>query len=154
MSDSHFLNLIFFILFQFSRNISPTNTTILGIICFGEGWHNYHHVFPWDYKTSELVNYSVNFTNGFIDFFAKIGQAYDLKTVSYEMIRKRVLRTGDGSHPISKEMEKKELQAKLIEFVNKYHEESSDLVWGWDDKDMDPEVKRTVKIYNKTDNTD
>lgn len=70
------------------------------------------------------------------------------------MIRKRVLRTGDGSHPISKEMEKKELQAKLIEFVNKYHEESSDLVWGWDDKDMDPEVKRTVKIYNKTDNTD
>lgn len=70
------------------------------------------------------------------------------------MIRKRVLRTGDGSHPISKEMEKQELQAKLIEFVNKYHEESTDLVWGWDDKDMDPEEKRCVTIYNKTDKTD
>jgi len=40
----------------------------------GEGWHNYHHVFPWDYKAAELGNYSVNLTTGFIDLFAKIGK--------------------------------------------------------------------------------
>lgn len=40
----------------------------------GEGWHNYHHVFPWDYKTAELGNYRYNITTAFIDFFAKIGK--------------------------------------------------------------------------------
>jgi stearoyl-CoA desaturase (delta-9 desaturase) len=34
----------------------------------------------------------------FIDLMAKIGQAYDLKTVSEEVIMKRVERTGDGTH--------------------------------------------------------
>lgn len=60
--------------------------------------HNYHHVFPWDYKTSELGKYSTNFTTLFIDGMAKIGWAYDLKTVSPEMIKRRVERTGDGTH--------------------------------------------------------
>lgn len=40
----------------------------------GEGWHNYHHVFPWDYKTSELGTYYLNWTCALIDFFAKIGE--------------------------------------------------------------------------------
>lgn len=45
-----------------------------------------------------LSSYYCNFTIPFIDFFAWLGWATDLKTVSTEMIRKRVLRTGDGSH--------------------------------------------------------
>lgn len=61
----------------------------------GEGWHNYHHVFPWDYKTAELGNYRYNITTAFIDFFAKIGWAYDLKTVSKDTIQKRMARSGD-----------------------------------------------------------
>lgn len=40
----------------------------------GEGAHNYHHVFPWDYKTAELGMYKVNLTCAVIDFFAKIGK--------------------------------------------------------------------------------
>ena len=43
------------------------------MVSYGEGWHNYHHVFPWDYKTSELGDYRYNFSTAFIDFFAKIG---------------------------------------------------------------------------------
>jgi stearoyl-CoA desaturase (delta-9 desaturase) len=74
----------------------------VAIGAIGEGWHNYHHTFPWDYKTAELGQYSTNFTSMFIDSMAKIGQAYDLKTASDDMIRKRVLRTGDGSHPAIK----------------------------------------------------
>lgn len=66
----------------------------------GEGWHNFHHTFPWDYKTGELSSYGGNFTTAFIDFFAKIGWAYDLKTVSPELIEKRVKKTGDGTHPV------------------------------------------------------
>lgn len=55
-------------------------------------------MYPWDYKVSELPKYYCNFTIPFIDLFAWLGWATDLKTVSTEMIRKRVMRTGDGSH--------------------------------------------------------
>lgn len=109
-------------------------------------------MFPWDYKTSELVHYHFNFTNAFIDFFAKIGWAYDLKTVGKEMIKHRVLRTGDGTHPHSKQREsEKEMKAKLVEYVNRYHAENLNLVWGWDDKDMPNEDKEYVTILNKKD---
>jgi stearoyl-CoA desaturase (delta-9 desaturase) len=56
-----------------------------------------------------------------IDFFAKIGWAYELKTVSEEMIKKRVLRTGDGSHEI----------------------------WGWGDKDQSPEDYQDAIITHR-----
>ncbi|KAH8346983.1 acyl-CoA Delta-9 desaturase [Drosophila kikkawai] len=82
----------------YDKFINPSENISVAILAFGEGWHNYHHVFPWDYKTAELGQYSLNFTTAFIDFFAKIGWAYDLKTVSTDIIKKRVKRTGDGTH--------------------------------------------------------
>lgn len=36
-------------------------------------------------------------TTKFIDFFASIGWAYDLKTVSSDIIEGRMKRTGDGT---------------------------------------------------------
>lgn len=95
----------------YDRFINPSENVYVAILALGEGWHNYHHTFPWDYKTAELGQYSVNFSAFIIDSFAKIGWAYDLKTVSEEMIKKRVLRTGDGTHEI----------------------------WGWGDKDQPKE---------------
>lgn len=62
----------------------------------GEGWHNYHHTFPWDYKTSESGKY--NLTKFWLDFFAKIGWAYDLKSPSDDLVKQVVLNKGDGSH--------------------------------------------------------
>lgn len=70
----------------------------VSIAALGEGWHNYHHVFPWDYKTGELGNYSLNITTGFIDTFARLGWAYDRKFVSPEMVRRRADRSGDGTY--------------------------------------------------------
>lgn len=93
----------------YDLNISPSQNPSVATLAFGEGWHNYHHVFPWDYKTAELGNYRLNLTTAFIDLFAKIGWAYDLKSVSKEIIRTRVNRTGDGSYS----------------------------TWGWGDKDQD-----------------
>lgn len=125
----------------YDKNISPTNSYFVGILAIGEGWHNYHHVFPWDYKAAELGTYSVNFTTAFIDFFAKIGWAYDLKTVSEEMVRKRILRTGDGSHKFSLT---ENIKTQLPD-----HSEDDNLVWGWDDKDMTELDKKEANIYNK-----
>jgi len=82
----------------YDKFIGPVESRIVSWFAIGEGWHNYHHVFPYDYKTAELGNYRLNFTTAFIDFCAWIGQAYDLKTVPTNVIKKRVVRTGDGSH--------------------------------------------------------
>ncbi|KAF7282878.1 hypothetical protein GWI33_001856 [Rhynchophorus ferrugineus] len=105
----------------YDKSIVPVENKIVSIIALGEGWHNYHHAFPWDYKTSELGKYSTNFSTLVIDGFAKIGWAYDLKTVSAEMVQKRVQRTGDGSHNI----------------------------WGWGDKDQPKEDYEKVKIIHR-----
>ena len=45
-----------------------------------------------------MGDWSGNWTTGFIDIFAKFGQAYDRKTVQHNVVMARVKRTGDGSH--------------------------------------------------------
>lgn len=69
----------------------------LFIYFFFLGVHNFHHVFPWDYKASEWKSLFSN-TTTWIDMFAKIGWAYDLKRVSPEYIKLVVQRRGDGTH--------------------------------------------------------
>lgn len=72
----------------------------------------------------------MNFTTAFIDFFAKIGWAYDLKTVSKEIIQKRIERTGDGTHSHSQGS-------------------TSTHLWGYGDTEQDPEEKEMIPILNK-----
>lgn len=91
-------------------------------------------------------------TTGFIDFFAWIGWAYDLKTVSVTMINRRAARTGDGSRePVPTEND--ELTENDNQTQNHHHHGHShdNCVWGWDDKDMPEEDKKDVQIYNKSD---
>lgn len=85
----------------YDKNISPAENITVAMLTWGEGFHNYHHTFPWDYKAAELGEYSLNLTKFIIDMFNFFGLAYDLKTVPERMIRARTLRTGDGSHPFS-----------------------------------------------------
>ncbi|GIY25932.1 acyl-CoA desaturase [Caerostris extrusa] len=61
----------------YDKNISAVETKWVSAFAIGEGFHNYHHTFPWDYATSEL-GYKYNFTTLFIDCMAYLGQAYDL----------------------------------------------------------------------------
>ena len=69
----------------------------VALFAVGEGWHNYHHAFPWDYRASELGS-PLNLTGFLIDVLAKIGFVYDRKEATHNMVKNRVLRTGDGSH--------------------------------------------------------
>lgn len=63
----------------------------------GEGFHNYHHTFPFDYATSEF-GCRLNLTTAFIDLMCFLGLARDRKRVSTDTILARVQRTGDGSY--------------------------------------------------------
>lgn len=104
----------------YDKSLNPSENFTMSLLTLGEGWHNYHHAFPWDYKTAELGKYSTNLTTAFIDLMAKIGWAYDLKSTSEDMIKKRVQRTGDGSHEL----------------------------WGWGDKDQSKEEMNEAVIQH------
>ncbi|XP_018393070.1 PREDICTED: acyl-CoA Delta(11) desaturase-like [Cyphomyrmex costatus] len=78
-------------------HINPTENCWVNWTTGGEGSHNYHHVFPWDYKASEFPNST---TTNFINFFAKFGWAYDLKEPSEELIKTVAMKKGDGSHSL------------------------------------------------------
>lgn len=82
----------------YDKDIKAAQNLSVSFIAFGEGFHNYHHVYPWDYKTAELGNNYLNVSTKFIDFFAWIGWAYDLKSVPEDVAKTRAQRTGDGSN--------------------------------------------------------
>ena len=63
----------------------------------GEGWHNYHHTFPMDYKASE-VPYLMSIMTSIIDLAAAYGLTYDLREVPKEVVEKRRQRTGNLMH--------------------------------------------------------
>ncbi|GFT59115.1 acyl-CoA Delta(11) desaturase [Nephila pilipes] len=80
----------------YDKYIEARENAFVAFFGHGEGWHNYHHVFPWDYSTSEL-GYTLNLSKVFIDFMALIGQAYDLKSAHPDLVKSRKLKTGDGT---------------------------------------------------------
>lgn len=54
------------------------------------------------------------------------------------MINKRILRTGDDSHSLTK------IAARYYENVQEHND-----IWGWDDKEITEEQKKYVKILYK-----
>lgn len=81
----------------YDKSMFPVENMVVSFLAVGEGWHNYHHAFPWDYRASELGT-PLNLTGFFIDLFAKVGVIWDLKEATHNMVKSRVMRTGDQSH--------------------------------------------------------
>ena len=81
---------------DYDTKIAPRDNKYVGYFTMGEGSHNYHHTFPFDYSSSELSwRQDINLPSLFIDCFAALGLAYDLKKASPKMIKDRIIRTGD-----------------------------------------------------------
>lgn len=137
-------------IYSISRGINPADNKFVALVTNGEGWHNYHHVFPWDYKAAELHTYGYNLCTAFIDLAAWCGQAYDLRTVSDELIRKRALRTGDVSlldenkHKVWSEEMQRNGKLKSRDQV-----EEVEHIWGWNDHDMSSDDKGAATIRNR-----
>lgn len=72
-----------------------------------------------------------------------------MKTVSEEMIRKRILRTGDGSHKWSTY---KTPQEKLSALINDpAFVESEKPIYGWSDKDMTADDLKDAAVISPID---
>ncbi|XP_065341235.1 stearoyl-CoA desaturase 5-like [Cloeon dipterum] len=81
----------------YDKTMRPRNNLFVSLVTLGEGWHNFHHSFPWDYRSTEDRSL-FNPNKHFVDLMAKLGWAYDLKISTDDVIRKKIKRTGDGSH--------------------------------------------------------
>merc|ERR1712032_1470821 len=79
----------------YDSSIGPVENMGVSVLALGEGFHNYHHTFPYDYSTSEW-GMRLNMTTCFINAMAKLGLASDLRTASPSVVAARAARTG---HP-------------------------------------------------------
>ncbi|KAI2798745.1 hypothetical protein BLOT_010723 [Blomia tropicalis] len=86
----------------YDGNIAPVESTVRHLL-LGEGFHNYHHAFPWDYRASELGPLDVfNPCTGLIDIFHYLGWAWDLKTANPSIVARKMELRGDKSKKYKK----------------------------------------------------
>lgn len=80
----------------YDKSISPREGPNVRYLTYGEGYHNYHHAFPWDYSASEL-GWERNFNPStlVIDCFAWLGWAWDRRKATENMVESRKQRIGD-----------------------------------------------------------
>ena len=85
----------------YDSTIPSAENPIVSFFAFGEGWHNYHHKYPYDYATSEygiLTQY--NPTKLLLDILASLGLIWNRKraTSVWELRKKRLKLQGLHHH--------------------------------------------------------
>ncbi len=80
----------------YDKEMQPAENIFVSIAAIGEGFHNYHHCFPYDYTTSEF-GISCNATSCIIDIAAALGLVWDRKRANPDSIQARKTRTGEYS---------------------------------------------------------
>ncbi|MEZ5314922.1 MAG: acyl-CoA desaturase [Chlamydiales bacterium] len=74
----------------FCQEQTAVNNLILSFLTFGEGYHNYHHVFPKDYRNG-VKWYHFDPTKWIIWILSKLKLVRDLKQVDQLTIKKRMV---------------------------------------------------------------
>lgn len=87
----------------YDESLWPAENPLVSLVAVGEGWHNWHHKYPYDYAASEFgIHKQYNPTKFFIDVCYALGLAYDCKRA-----------TGSWSRlKLKREMEKKKALEK------------------------------------------
>lgn len=64
----------------YDPTISSRQNTFTSVVSAGEGWHNYHHTYPYDYRASEYNwNSEWNPTTLLLDSLSSVGLVYNRK---------------------------------------------------------------------------
>lgn len=103
----------------YTDKLSPRDSVITALVTFGEGYHNFHHEFPYDYRNGiKLLAYDPG--KWFIAFFSYFGLTYNLKRFPSELFAKGEI------HMASKKLEKRKAEyfwGKPIEDLPNYTRE-------------------------------
>lgn len=87
----------------YNNKISATDNRWISLFSAGEGYHNFHHQFPYDYSISEF-GYVFNLSKLFIDTLSLFGQTYDMRLAGTEYVEKaknKVLMDDDLNNNVS-----------------------------------------------------
>ncbi|PVU96328.1 hypothetical protein BB560_005816 [Smittium megazygosporum] len=71
----------------FGDTQTSKDLTLVALLTFGEGYHNFHHEFPNDYGCTSII-YTFDITRLFIEAMAFLGLAYDLKSTPLDQVKK------------------------------------------------------------------
>ncbi|XP_069702858.1 acyl-CoA Delta-9 desaturase-like [Periplaneta americana] len=88
----------------YNRKIQPVESKFVSLITYGEGWHNFHHVFPSDYRASEFGR-RYDLGTRVIEWLQRRGYAYDLRDTPQDLVDKWAKKFGDGSPTARKELQ-------------------------------------------------
>ncbi|XP_003737375.1 stearoyl-CoA desaturase 5 [Galendromus occidentalis] len=81
----------------YDKNIKACDNPVIKWHLIGECFHNYHHVFPFDYKSSEFPFTIFDTSSSLIRLLSYVGLTYDLKEASQEAVARRKEKIGqDG----------------------------------------------------------
>ena len=65
----------------YNPKISSRQSALTSIVAVGEGWHNYHHTYPYDYRASEFNwNNEWNPTTLLLDSLSSVGLVWNKKS--------------------------------------------------------------------------
>ena len=76
----------------YSVDLTARDSLICAILANGEGWHNFHHKFPFDYRNGHRF-YHYDPTKWLIDLFRLLGLARDLKSTPAQEIYRAKIQT-------------------------------------------------------------
>ena len=71
----------------YSENSTARDNTLLAFFTYGEGYHNYHHTFQWDYRNG-IRWWHFDPTKWIISLLALVGLTHDLKRCNTAQIEK------------------------------------------------------------------
>lgn len=83
----------------------PSENPYVSFFAVGEGWHNWHHKYPFDYAASEFgISSQLNPSKLFIDVLAAVGLVWGRKrgTAAWDMGRARRERDREAGVPLPK----------------------------------------------------
>ena len=82
----------------FKLDENSRNNPLLGVLVWGEGWHNNHHAFPYS-ASFALKPYAFDLGYWFIRLLSVLGLAWDVRVPSKEQIRSKIekLNMRDGA---------------------------------------------------------
>ena len=69
----------------YSKDTSARDSWVAAIVTLGEGYHNYHHTFPGDYRNGQRLH-QFDPTKWWIWLLSKVGAAWDLRRVPRETV--------------------------------------------------------------------
>jgi len=109
----------------YSREHTSVNNFIVAILTHGEGYHNYHHVFPSDYRNG-VRWYQWDPTKIFIWMLHKVGLAKGLRKANLYAMRKRLV-LEDKKQLLKKTFGKEELQRKIMVLAERLNEKLGEI---------------------------